>query len=159
MSLKIDFFDGEKRIIAVVRDIDRRKRAEEISQENEKRYRRLVENSPDIIYRISIPNGKLEYVSPAVKNITGYLPDEWLNHHNIFQEIIPQEQWTTLFWSLVRLSKVELPPSTNTELFIKMAVSYGLTSERRLFEIMPERLWPSRGLLRISPIVGKLKKR
>ena len=110
VSLKIDFFEGEKRIIAVVRDIDRRKKAEEISQENEKRYRRLVENSPDIIYRISVPNGNLEYVSPAVKNITGYLPDEWLNHHNIFREIIPPNQWDNFILEFSNALKGRVTP-------------------------------------------------
>jgi len=44
-------------------------------QESEERYRRLVDNAPDIIFRWSIEKG-LEYVSPIVFEVTGYTPKE-----------------------------------------------------------------------------------
>ncbi len=34
-------------------------------EKNERRFRRLLENSRDIIFRISLPDGPYEYISPA----------------------------------------------------------------------------------------------
>ncbi len=40
--------------------------------ESEAKFRRLIENSPDIIYRIDIQRMKYDYISPAAADITGY---------------------------------------------------------------------------------------
>jgi len=52
------------------------KRTKEL-KDAEERFRRLVGNAPDIIFRWSTENG-LEYISPAVSEITGYTPEELL---------------------------------------------------------------------------------
>ncbi len=64
-----------KGIVVNWRDVTERKRAEESLKESEERYRRLVDNAQDIIFRFSADKG-LEYVSPAVTKITGYTPEE-----------------------------------------------------------------------------------
>jgi len=46
-------------------------------QDSEKKYRLLAENSPDMIFRVSIVTGKYDYVSPAAYDIFGYEPEEW----------------------------------------------------------------------------------
>ncbi|GAB4278387.1 MAG: hypothetical protein Kow0080_29990 [Candidatus Promineifilaceae bacterium] len=44
---------------------------------SEARFRRLSENAPDIIFRASLePTVKIEYLSRAVEQITGYTPEE-----------------------------------------------------------------------------------
>ncbi len=40
--------------------------------ESEAKFRRLIENSPDIIYRVDIRRMKYDYISPAAEAITGY---------------------------------------------------------------------------------------
>jgi PAS domain S-box-containing protein len=80
-------------------------------KESEERYRRLAENSPDMIYRMSLPDGKYEYVSPASKTIFGYPPKAWYENPRLIQDIIHPD-WLNYFeieWS--KLQKGQLTPA------------------------------------------------
>ena len=57
-----------------------RKRAEESLRDNEERFRLLVEGARDVVLRI-LPDGRVDYCSPAVTAFGGYLPEEVLGHH------------------------------------------------------------------------------
>jgi PAS domain S-box-containing protein len=70
---------------------------------SEERFRRLAENARDIIYRMSLPDGVYEYVSPATTEIIGYTPDECYNSPMLLFRIIHpdwrgyfEEQWAKL---------------------------------------------------------------
>ena len=79
--------------------------------ESEERYRRLAENSPDLIYRMSLPDGKYEYVSPASEVISGYHPEKWYKNPLFIQEIIHPD-WKDYFeneWN--KLQKGRLAPT------------------------------------------------
>jgi len=54
-----------------------RKKAEEALIKSEKRYRNLVENIEEVIFSVH-PTGKFSYISPSVKDLTGYSQDEIL---------------------------------------------------------------------------------
>jgi PAS domain S-box-containing protein len=65
---------GRDRVLAVLRDIDRRKRAEEALQESEARYRMVTEGSLAGVYVIQ--DGGFVYVNPTMAQAFGYQPEE-----------------------------------------------------------------------------------
>ncbi len=67
---------GEARaFVAVARDVTARRKAEEALRESEEKYRDLVENSNEIIYTLDA-SGVVTYISPALKQLGGYEPEE-----------------------------------------------------------------------------------
>ena len=54
----------------------RRIDVEALLRASEQQFRRLVENAPDIIYRLRLtPSLHIEYINPAVEEVTGYPPE------------------------------------------------------------------------------------
>jgi PAS domain S-box-containing protein len=79
-------------------------------QASEERFRRLADNANDMIYRMSLPDGHYEYVSPASLNMIGYTPDEIYNSPKLVAEIIHAD-WREYFateW--IKLLKGEMAP-------------------------------------------------
>ena len=83
-----------------LRDAEHRRqqaRAEAALIESEARFARLVENVPDIIYRIGLlPEPKLEYISKAVERVCGYEPHELLMAGDAIVRTIHADDRSTL---------------------------------------------------------------
>ncbi len=62
---------GDKYAMALIRDIDYLKKAEKQLLENEERYRTIVENSAEIICRLT-PEWKFSYINETFKTLLGY---------------------------------------------------------------------------------------
>ena len=63
--------------------------SEKTLKESEARFRLLAENARDLIYRIELsPERKFIYLSPALKTITGYEPQELYADYNLVQKLI-----------------------------------------------------------------------
>ncbi len=63
------------RMLGVVQDITERKRAEEALRESEEKFRSLVETTSDWVWEVDL-NGIYTYVSPKIKDLLGYEPEE-----------------------------------------------------------------------------------
>jgi len=99
-------FDVEGKVAALAvyaKDITKTKQTEEALRESEEKYRLLAENAKDMIYRMSLPDGHYEYVSPSSINMFGYTPKEFYESSILIRKIIHpdwigyfEDQWENL---------------------------------------------------------------
>ncbi|MFA6030059.1 MAG: PAS domain S-box protein [Elusimicrobiota bacterium] len=73
------------RIISLCRDISPRHRIEEESKENERKFRRLVENlHGDYFFYRHDAQGVFEYLSPSVEQVLGYGMEDFKRHYTTY---------------------------------------------------------------------------
>jgi len=91
VSLKTAIIKGEKRVLAMVRDISERKKMQQALEDSERQYRHLIENINDVIYSLDT-NGIITYVSPVVESITAYRQSDVIGKpfaHFVYEEDLP----------------------------------------------------------------------
>jgi PAS domain S-box-containing protein len=93
-------------VITTFSDITASRRADERLRESETRYRLLVENAQDIIYRTDL-NGFFTYVNPVAPRITGYSAEELQGKH--FLELIREDHRTRVEAALRRQFRGRVP--------------------------------------------------
>jgi len=76
-------------MVAVARDITERTRVEQALLASEARFRALIEKSMEMIFLLN-SDGTVNYVSPSVKPIMGFTPEE-LAGRNIFELLHPDD--------------------------------------------------------------------
>jgi len=89
VEVGLDYFSegGEKAFISYVVDISRRRELEKTLKETESRLRRLLDNSKEAIFEVSI-TGEVLYASPACRHIFGYEPDVFLQEPDFAARIV-----------------------------------------------------------------------
>jgi PAS domain S-box-containing protein len=71
----ITYFPENQRIRIYGIDITKLKQMEKVLQESEEKYKRIVENTTNVIM-VTQPDGIISYLSPSCKEILGYSPEE-----------------------------------------------------------------------------------
>ncbi len=64
-------------LFGIIQDVTRQAEIEAALREGEARYRLLAENASDIIFRLD-GDDRFAYVSPSLKTLTGFVPDEMI---------------------------------------------------------------------------------
>lgn len=149
-------------------------------QESELRYKRIADNSSDLIWTAT-PNFKLLYVSPSVERVVGYSVDEYLlkniekrfppksvkilkeavknaNRNRINNTIVEVEQYKkdkTLFWASITISLIK---DEDGNLFELHGVTRDVTERRTNQETILKNLEEQRILAEISIQLGKYSK-
>jgi PAS domain S-box-containing protein len=75
--------------------------ANKILQESESRFRRLAENAPALIYRLSLPEKHLLYINPAATELTGYTPEEFAANPALIDTYLLNPAWKDHFDDLI----------------------------------------------------------
>ena len=96
---------------------------EKILQEQEEKWKAIVEGIKDII--LIIQDNKIKYISPKVKDILGYNPEEFVGKYAGY--LIPQKTLTNLVSDIVQ-------KNSRKSLHINIPSK---TGEKKIFEIIP----------------------
>jgi PAS domain S-box-containing protein len=91
-------------ILGVTRDITERKRVQEALKESEKKYRLLADNVDDVLFILDT-NLNYTYISPSVKTLMGYEPEELLNLRS--SETMTPSSWEMAVRTLSEIMEIE----------------------------------------------------
>ena len=99
-------FDGKGELIGVLEiahDITAKAQVEKSLRESEEKYRGLIEGLDEAVYRMSLPDGKYEYMSPAAKKVFGYSAEKFIEDPLIIGKLVHpdfaeyfEEKWADL---------------------------------------------------------------
>ena len=96
MSADIININNEDCILSITRDISERRRLQNIVEQNEEKYRFLVESVHAISWEFDILKDQWTYVSPQAEKLLGYQPEEWTDLEFWTQKIHPDErEWAS----------------------------------------------------------------
>ena len=85
-------FENRNAVQVVFNDITERKRAEAALNESQKSYQSLVEQVPGVIYRDALDEKATTFfISPQIKDLTGYAPDEWMTDPDLWTKLLHPE--------------------------------------------------------------------
>lgn len=87
-----------------------RKKSERTLVEQEERFRRLAENTPDLLYRMTLPEGRYEYVSPGSLGFTGFTPEEFSQKPGLLYDLVHSSGKDAFGRHLELLIKGKTPP-------------------------------------------------
>ncbi|MGV8122054.1 MAG: PAS domain S-box protein [Candidatus Xenobiia bacterium LiM19] len=69
-------------------DISSHINAEKEFRHKAEKLRHLAENSIDMLFCMTLPEGRYEYISSAVTELTGYPPEEYYQHPRLIAEVV-----------------------------------------------------------------------
>lgn len=84
-------------------EIAEREKTDEALRRSEQKFRGLVEGLNEVLFRMSLPDGRYEYVSPSARHVLGYPAEAFLENPLLVKEIIHpdfsdyfREKWAAL---------------------------------------------------------------
>jgi PAS domain S-box-containing protein/putative nucleotidyltransferase with HDIG domain len=131
------FWNGARQFHVVYQDITDRKQAEETLRQSESNYRLLSDNIHDVIFVLDM-NLNFTYISPSVKMMRGYEPEEVLKQSSIgaltpssrdlamktFSEVIELEKSEDRDINISRTLQLEMTRKDGTTVWTEMKFSF-----------------------------------
>ncbi len=136
--------------VTVAKDISALQQAERSLRASEKRHRELVENINDVIFTID-PNGIVTYVSPRIKALAGYTPQELMGRH--IKGFVPVEEHPKLMERMAIALKRETGPTNYRMIKKDGTLTWVRVSGRPIF-----RKGRSTGMLGVLADISRLMK-
>lgn len=96
--------------IATLRARSERSQAVERLRQSEEHFRFLTERSTDMVYLMSVPNGRYEYVSPVSTQLFGYTPEEFCNSPMLIHRVIHPDWREDFETQWERMLAGDVPP-------------------------------------------------
>lgn len=130
-SIISPIFDKNQKItnfIAIKEDITARKIAEQKLVESEEKYRSLINGLGEMMYRLSLPNGKYEYVSPSVMQIYGYSQKDFIENPLLIMSIIHPDYAKYFYDNWMDLLQDMLHHCMNTKSLIDLEMKNGYSN-------------------------------
>ncbi len=87
IALRAGEIAGEKRVIASVRDITERKKAEQALRESEERLRQIASSLREVIWLRDVQTRQVLYVNPAFEELTGQTCESFYENPDIVIEV------------------------------------------------------------------------
>ncbi len=82
--------DLRRQVVGVEEERALHQQAEETLRDREETYRNVIENVHDIVYSVR-PDGTIFFVSPNVRILTGFEPEEIIGH-NLLEFVHPDDR-------------------------------------------------------------------
>jgi len=106
----IGYFQLLPAIIEVAFTKSRLMKEQKISLERERLFRLMTENARDIVFRLRFsPDFGFDYISAAVKRLTGYSPEEFYENPSLLIELVDPEDFTRLQQMLAKPTRFGKP--------------------------------------------------
>jgi PAS domain S-box-containing protein len=74
--------------VMLAHDVTDRKERDQAMEDDISKYRSLLEGLDEAVFRVGLPIGKYDYVSPAVKRVFGYTSEEFLKNPLLMRKLI-----------------------------------------------------------------------
>ncbi len=116
---------------------------------SEERYRILIEQLPDIIYTTTLDEpSAVQFVSPQIKNILGFSPEEVLENSNFFTEHLHPEDHERVLSELRHCHRHNVPFCSEYRISTKDGHIVWLHDEARTIQPRPDRARIRLGVMR-----------